>query len=237
MYSKDEILKYLTRDKIKNINMINFINTYHINNIDMVGNSILVRGKSDQNWVYISSSSKDEFIKLVDKLTEEDIYFAIIEDWMLPYLIKDKKLLWKMTCMKLIFPENLALPENKYNIKELTVNDAEYIYNHYEYKDYASAEYIAERIIYGTSLGIYEDNKLVAWIMVHDDGAVGFLNVLHDYRRKGYGYELTIAMIKKLRELGEIPFVHIEEDNIKSMNLALKLGFKKDRRIHWFERE
>lgn len=237
MYSKDEVLKCLEKDKIRNINLINFINKYPIYNIDNIGDSTLVRGKSDENWVYISSSSENEFKRLVDKLDDNDKYFAVIEDWMLPFLIKDKKLIWKLSCMKLAFPKNVILPKNKYDIAELSVKDAKYIYDNYDYKEYASVEYITERIVNGTSLGIYEDNKLVAWIIIHDDGAIGFLNVLPDYRRKGYGYELTIAMTKKLRELGKIPFVHIEEDNIKSMNLALKLGFIKDRKIHWFERE
>lgn len=96
-------------------------------------------------------------------------------------------------------------------------------------------EYIQERINNGIGLGIYQDEKLVAWALTHDDGAIGFLNVLEEYRRRGYGYDVTIAMIKKLLEQDEVPFVHIEENNEKSMNLALKTGFRKDRRIHWIK--
>lgn len=48
-------------------------------------------------------------------------------------------------------------------------------------------------------------------------------------RRKGYGREVTAAMIEKLLELGQVPFVHIEEDNVKSMNLAVKIDFREDR--------
>lgn len=73
----------------------------------------------------------------------------------------------------------------------------------------------------------------MAWAITHDDGAIGFLHVLEEYRGKGYGTNVTAAMINKLLELDELPFVHIEEDNIKSMDLALKAGFSKDRRIHW----
>lgn len=35
------------------------------------------------------------------------------------------------------------------------------------------------------------------------------------------------------RNTWELPFVHIEEDNIQSMNLALKSGFKKYGRVFW----
>ncbi len=72
-----------------------------------------------------------------------------------------------------------------------------------------------------------EDNKLVGWVLTHDDGSIGLLNVLPEYRRKGYGYELMLAIIRETRKVGKLPFLHIEENNIKSTELALKLGFEK----------
>ena len=75
----------------------------------------------------------------------------------------------------------------------------------------------------------------LAWAMTHDDSAIGFLHVLEAYRRQGFAYELTVYLIHQLRQQGKIPFVHIEETNLKSIHLAMKLGFRKDRRVHWFE--
>jgi 8-oxo-dGTP diphosphatase len=63
---------------------------------------------------------------------------------------------------------------------------------------------------------------------------MGFLNVLEEYRRKGYAQAVSYSMINQLRIKREIPFVHIEESNIKSMKLTLKMGFLKDRIINWF---
>lgn len=102
-------------------------------------------------------------------------------------------------------------------------------------KEITSREYIQDRIQHGFSAGIYESGKLVAWILTQDDSAIGFLNVLEAYRRKGYAYELTVYLTDQLRKQGKIPFVHIEETNHKSIHLARKLGLKKDRRIHGFE--
>lgn len=235
MYSKNKILKCLEKDKIRNINIINFINEYPISSIDVISHSMLVRGTSDKNWVYISSSSSKEFKTLINKLDNNDKFFAVIEDWMIPLITDGRKLSWQLSCIKLYYPDYIVLPQNKYNIEHLNIEDAKYIYNNYEYKKYTSIDYLTERIRKGIGLGIYENDKLVGWIITHDDGAIGFLNVLPDYRRKGYAYELTIAMIKELRESHEIPFVHIEEDNIKSMNLALKLGFINDRKVSWIK--
>ena len=71
--------------------------------------------------------------------------------------------------------------------------------------------------------------------MTQDDGSIGVLEVLEEYRGRGYAYDLTVYLIARLREQGRIPFVQVEDTNTKSMNLALKLGFRKDRRIHWFK--
>ena len=59
--------------------------------------------------------------------------------------------------------------------------------------------------------------------------------VLDEYRNKGYAMTLSVSLIKILRTMGEVPFVHIEPQNYQSMNLALKAGFQKDRMINWFE--
>lgn len=230
-----KVLKLLEKDKTRNINIINFIRNYPIYTFETVGDSVLVRGRSDEDWVYISSKSYDEFFKLIYVLDGDDKCFAAIEDWMLPHIVKNRKIKSRLTSMKLVYDSNVPLLTVKSHIVDLSIADAPYIFENSKYKEYISIEYIEDRIKNGIGLGIYENEKLVVWAITHDDGAIGFLNVLEDYRRKGYGMDVTIAMTKRLLELGELPFVHIEEDNVKSMNLALKAGFRKDRRVHWIK--
>jgi Acetyltransferases len=138
--------------------------------------------------------------------------------------------------MKLYLPEEAVLVDSNCKIDKLSPSDAEYIYENYEYKQYCNVEYIKERIERGPALGIKKDNKLAAWVMTQDDGAIGLLTVIPEYRRKGLARELMLSMVKCLRNVGQVPFMQIEEDNIPSMTLAMSLGFKKDRRIHWINR-
>ena len=42
----------------------------------------------------------------------------------------------------------------------------------------------------GPSAGIRDSGKLVAWLMTQDDGSIGVLHVLDDYRGSGYAYRL-----------------------------------------------
>ncbi len=232
----EEALRLLDKDKIRNCNIINFIDQYPIERIEIMGQSVLVRGISDEIWNYISSENVNEFEKLIENEQAAGTHFAAIEDWMLPYLTLSRTVVWQLTSIKLVFTHDVSLlPANKHNVSELKPEDAQYIYKHYNYQKYTSVEYIANRIKNGNALGIYEDSKLIAWIATHDDGAMGLLHVLPEYRKKGYGYELTVALIMGLYEQGKLPFVHIEEENEKSMNLVLKVGFVKDRRIHWLK--
>lgn len=230
-----DALKILKKDRVRNSNILNFIKDYPIDRIHIEGDSVLVRGRSDQPWTYLSSESEKELEALLKYLDQKDQYFAIVEDWMLPLITKGQPVEWKLSCMKLYFPENAVLPENTLAVLELSPTDAHYIYQNSKYKDYTSPEYIIERMHKGVGLGIYEKEKLTAWILTHDDGAMGFLHVLPEYRKKGCAHELTTALIKRLRRTGEIPIVHIEEDNHQSMKLSLKMGFVKDRMIHWIK--
>lgn len=234
-HMSDKILGLLEKDKMRNINIINFIRSYPIHTFDTVGDSVLIRGRSDEDWVYISSKSEDEFEQLVQGLDEDDKCFSVLEDWMLPYIVKGREIRSRLTSMKLVYDEKATFPPVTSSIVDLTTANAPYIFENSKYKEYISVEYIEDRIKNGIGLGIYEDSKIVAWAITHDDGAIGFLNVLEEYRGKGYGTNVTIAMIKRLLEQGKLPFVHIEEENEASMSIALKAGFKKDRRIHWIK--
>jgi 8-oxo-dGTP diphosphatase len=234
-YLSSKTLRLLEKDKIRNINIINFIRSYPVKTFDTAGHSVLIRGRSDEDWIYISSKSCEEFFQLIKGLDEDDKCFAVLEDWMLPYIVKSKGIRSRLISMKLVYDEKTSLPPVISSVADLSTTDASYIFVNSKYKEYLSVEYIVERINNGIGLGIFQNEKLVAWAITHDDGAIGFLNVLEEYRGKGYGTYVTVAMIKKLLELGEVPFVHIEEENQKSMNLALKAGFRKDRRIGWIK--
>lgn len=230
----DEIIESLSIEKVKNINIINFLSNYPIYCIEKIGQSVMVKGKSDKKWVYISCELEEELKRLKEKLTKDDKNFAAIEDWMIPILTEGKKLRWSLSTMKLILLDKV---ESKFTISELTISDAEFIYENSDYKDVISIEYIMDRIENGINSCIRYENTPVAWAITQDDGAIGFLHVLPQHRRKGYAKSIIIDLSKKVQKENKIPFVHIEESNENSMMLALDLGFEKYKRVSWFEIE
>jgi 8-oxo-dGTP diphosphatase len=229
------ILEGLKKDRLSNINLINFIENNHITGIEPIGNSLLVRGISDRNWVYIKCSSAKKLSALKGLLNEQDKCFAAIEDWMVPVLLKDEAVSWNVSMAQFYLPDDVELPEPAHQTPALSEKDAGTVYDSSEYQEQISVDYIADRIRAGISKGLYENNNLVAWGLTHDDGGLGSLHVLESARRKGYGSCITLALIKDVRRANQIPFCYIEKDNHKSINLVSKLGFVRHRNCHWFE--
>jgi 8-oxo-dGTP diphosphatase len=233
---REAIISFLKKDEVKNINMLNFMESYPVMSLERIGNSVLLRGVSDCQWVYVSSPDERELKDVAQRLTQGDSAFAAMEEWMLPVLFPGRAFSWELSMTRFVLPDHVTFPKAPLSsLTPVSPDDAEYMYEHSIYQMVTRPDYIRGRIQAGPSAGIRESGKLVAWLMTQDDGSIGVLEVLEEYRGRGYAYDLTVYLIARLREQGRIPFVNIEDTNTKSMNLALKLGFRKDRRSHWFK--
>jgi len=223
----------LEKEPIINSSILGFLENNLVTEILSVGNSYIVKGISDREWIYFSSKDEKEFRTLLTRLYPSDNCFASIEDWMIPEIVKRGKIDWQLTTMRYYLQENSLIPENKVKLIQLKTKDAGYIRDNSNYKKYLPIKYLKQRIEQSFSAGVIENNKLVAWVITHDDGAIGALHVLDDYRNKGYAAEIIISMSKKIRSAGRIPIAQIEEINSPAIKLFEKLGFVKDRRVTW----
>lgn len=228
-------LQILEQDCPKNISIINFIKNNQILSVDIIGTSVLVKGTSDRRWVYISCTGKAELDLIKNKLNLDDDNFASIDDWMFPVLTEGKQIVWDLQMLQFYLPDDVTLPASEFETVPLTAEDSYIVYNNSEYKEYISREYVKDCIQKGISAGLNQNNKLVSWAITQDDGAIGFLHTLDDYRRKGLGYGVTISMIHNVRDSGGLPFANVLESNKRSINLLSKLGFKENKKIHWFQ--
>ena len=228
-------LKILENDRVNNICIINFIKNNQILSIDIIGNSVLVRGVSDRRWVYVSCKDKDELLIIKKKLINEDDNFASIDDWMFPILTEEKEIVWDLSMIQFYLPDDAQIPSPEYETVPLTGKDAQIVYNNSEYKEYISIEYVTDCIKKGISAGLYENGKLVSWAITQDDGAIGFLHTLDNFRRKGYGYCVTVSIMQEVVNNGGLPFANVLASNKRSINLLLKLGFKENKIVHWLQ--
>jgi ribosomal protein S18 acetylase RimI-like enzyme len=237
MKARKSIISFLTQHRIRNMNAIYFMETYPIQSLERIGNSLLLRGESDRPWVYISSTDPEELDLVKARLTDDDRCFAAIEEWMVPILTRDKAVIWDLSMVRLLLLKSSVAASGKDEVQVLPLleEDAQFIYENSLYKEFTSPRYIREQIRKGPSGGIYQEGKLVAWGMTHDDGSIGITHVLQDYRRRGYAHALTLFLVNRVCEQGRIPYLHIEETNTDAMNVVIGLGFQRDRRLHWLE--
>ena len=167
--------------------------------------------------------------------SEKIKYYFSVEDWMIPLILKHGVTDWIMTTNRYILSESIFLLPPKNEIVKLDHSKASYIFENSDYKDYISIEYTAERLSNDISAGILINNKLVAWGFTHDDGALGFLHVLEEYRGNGYGSDILSGLIQMRREVKKPVFGNVVPGNIASVKLLTKLGFEFDRSVSWIK--
>jgi len=235
MLAKEEITKILSHQKLKNANFIYFLENNNFVDAHKIGNSVFARAQSDHIWLYFSVDKKEDFPKLLQFLKQEDKYFATLEEWMLPYLKEKGDFDWQLKTFQYYLPDYVSIPFPCAEFRTLQISDAEYIYKNSDYKDFLSVNYIQERIEKGISSGMIINDNLAAWAITQDDGAIGFLYVLDEYRRNGFAYQIMLNMIHKVRAAGKIPLTYIEENNHKSIHLMKKIGFLEDKQMIWLK--
>jgi GNAT superfamily N-acetyltransferase len=230
----NKLILKLKQDKISNISTIGFIENNPITEVFERNNSYLIKGTSDVDWVYVVCNNENYLKALLEK-SSNNTYFASVEDWMIPVITEKRDPEWVLTTMRYYLPDDVKVPKNKMEVILLTTDHIGFIISQSDYKQFLTPKYVEERISKSISAAIMKKDKLVAWGLTHDDGALGSLHVLDEYRKKGYGREILISLIHQNRKLGKVSFVQIEEKNTKAVNLTEQLGFVKDRRVSWIK--
>ena len=172
---------------------------------------------------------KDEFKELVKKLNKEDKFFAAIEEWMVPYIAAGRKIVWDVKTSRYVLPDNVELQKASTDVLPLNAKDAKYIHQYSIYNEYVDSNYLRDRIYKGFSAGVIENGKPVAWVLTQDDGALNFLYVMKEHRRKGLANTVISALIEKIRNSGRKPYMYIDDTRDETIQLAVNLGFIKEK--------
>lgn len=99
---------------------------------------------------------------------------------------------------------------------------AAWVYEHYSHA-FGGVAYIEGAIDRGM-LGAFVDGQPAGFAGFHIEGAIGMLEVLPAYRRRGLGSILQRAAINLALERGQIPFGQVIDGNEASLSLQRKLG-------------
>ena len=119
-------------------------------------------------------------------------------------------------------------------IQRLDESHLNFVVRHYHMMD--DETYLRERIDAGM-YGAFVGGELAGFIGTHDEGSIGLLEILPEYRRLGLAFALEAYLINRLLEQGRVPFTQVSVDNEPSLALQRKLGLElSDATVHWLVR-
>ena len=126
--------------------------------------------------------------------------------------------------------KTIALPDIGVQVRTMTAEDADELARYYHLPGpnagdlTETANYLRDRASTGTLFGAYLDGKLAGFVGTHDEGSLGVLTVVPEYRRRGLGTYLEQLAISKALERGDLPFGQIAKGNEASLALQRSMG-------------
>lgn len=128
------------------------------------------------------------------------------------------------SCYQAVYEKSEAprVPAPGALIRPAREKDAAFIAAHYGAMD--DEAYVAGRVRAGRMLCAEIEGAVAGFIGWHAEGAMGLLEVLPQYRRRGLAAALEAEAIRRTLARGEAPFAQILTDNAASLALQQKLG-------------
>ena len=158
---------------------------------------------------------------------------AIHQREMVPFMEKYFHLKTDMECIQGAYTRKEKLPvrglygpdgrgENGFSIRTLTEEFIPFVAEHYS--EIGSPEYVTERILHGAVYGAFYEEKIVGFIADHEEGSIGMLYVLPEYRKRHVAMALETYCMNLAVERGEIPYGQVVLGNEASIHLQEKMG-------------
>lgn len=162
-------------------------------------------------------------------VSHQEEYYDLLMD---KFTFKDK-----MICHNSVYTRNalMEVPEDTPEIRPLTKDYIGFIMENYSKKDLCNFDYIGGRIEAGVLYGAFIDGKLCGFIGSHEEGSIGMLEVLPQFRRRKIATHLIGRAVNEMLKKGLYAYGQIVEGNEPSIILQKGLGFEISReKICWF---
>lgn len=223
---KDRAVSWLSKDRLSHMDMLEVIRRGQAEVIRAENSGVLVYDRPSGAWM-LSASDEDMGERLLSEIPrdEKDLLFAVHQDFLRDSIARRFRRNVVSECFQAVYTRKLPpVCTTDFRIRPLEPRDVDTVYRNYHAVH--SREYLLDRIEAGEMFGIDENGGLAAFAGMHDEGSMGMLEVLPDYRRRGMGEALETFLIVRQLEKGWTPFCQIFEGNEPSLRLQKKLGLK-----------
>lgn len=240
LYAKYEELqeckKCMMRQKLLHIDMIELINRGRARIVYHDADEILLRDIVTGIYFHTRMSGVPQMEwKLPLKLAKDDSIECIVlhQREMVPLMETHFHLKEDMECLQGAYTRREKLPvrglygpdgrgEDGFSIRTLTEEYIPFVAEHYS--EIGTSEYVSERIRHGAVYGAFYDKKIVGFIANHEEGSIGMLYVLPEYRKRHVAMALETYCMNLAVERGEIPYGQVVLGNEASIRLQEKMG-------------
>lgn len=240
LYAKYEELqeckKCMMRQKLLHIDMIELINRGRARIVYHDADEILLRDIVTGIYFHTRMSGVPQMEwKLPLKLAKDDRIECIVlhQREMVPLMETHFHLKEDMECLQGAYTRREKLPvrglygpdgrgEDGFAIRTLTEEYIPFVAEHYS--EIGTSEYVSERIRHGAVYGAFYDKKIVGFIANHEEGSIGMLYVLPEYRKRHVAMALETYCMNLAVERGEIPYGQVVLGNEASIRLQEKMG-------------
>ena len=239
LYEKYEELqdckKWMMRQKLLHIDMIELINRGRARIVYRDAKELLLRDMVSGIYFHTRMEDVPTEWNLPQELGKDERIecIAIHQREMVPFMEKYFHLKTDMECMQGAYTRKEKLPvrglygpdgrgENGFSIRVLSEEFIPFVTEHYS--EIGTEEYVTDRIRHGAVYGAFYDEKIVGFIADHEEGSIGMLYVLSEYRKRHVAMALETYCMNLAIERGEIPYGQVVLGNEASIRLQEKMG-------------
>lgn len=231
---KEKALYYLSKNPLLYIGIIEVIKRNTAEIIELSKDGLLILEKESMGYMMVSESPKGAE-RLIRKI-EKPVLFAAYEDYVSEIIAHIFDIKPSRTCFQAAYFNDFPpVWEKDADIRNIDESYLDFISTYYNDGD-NSREYVKSRLSAGAVYGAFINNNLAGFIGTHEEGAIGMLDILKEYRRMGLGHKLLGFMTEKFLSEHKTPFSQIMTDNEASFKLHQKLDYQISKEsMLWFE--
>jgi tRNA (guanine37-N1)-methyltransferase len=174
--------------------------------------------------VYFLSAQDEQAARSLMKFVAPGAHYVVAHQRFLVPLLREYGFEGEAFCCHAVYPAPTPpAAATGCTLRPLGPESLPFVAAHYDLLD---MDGLREMLSGGWVLGAEVDGTMVGFVGVHGEGAMGMLEVLPEYRRRGYATVLESALIARFLEAGQTPYAQIFEDNDASLRLQAALGLQ-----------
>ncbi len=231
-------IEVLSKDFLLNVDMLEIIRRGSGEIIFASANGVLIKDKI--SGIYMMSAKGMETAEIIISKIPDTMVMIVGHEYTYHHLLTERfNFKDEMVCHNVVYTKKqpLKIPECRAEIRLLTEEYTKQVVESYSSLDLSDEDYIKDRINSKTMFGAFVNDKLCGFIGSHEEGSIGILEVLPEYRGLGIGAVLQATATNDALKNNRYAYGQVKEGNVASINLQKKLGFHISKeKVYWLFR-